>query len=234
MSISPVAMVYAAGLGTRMGPLTANRPKALIEVAGRALLDRALDVVEGAGIAQAVVNLHYHGAMIRHHLAGRTRPQIAFSDETGALLDTGGGLQKALPLIGDLPVLTINSDTYWNGPNPMLALIERWDDRTMDGLMLLMPVAKMADPGRKGDFVLDGGGRVRWPNAGETADCLYTGLQVIHPKLLDNIPGPAFPIHPAWNKMMASGRCFGICYDGHWVDVGRPGAIAEAEAIERQ
>jgi MurNAc alpha-1-phosphate uridylyltransferase len=225
------AMVYAAGLGTRMGPLTANRPKPLIPVAGKALLDHALDQVVRGGIDRAVVNVHYKAGMIRDHLRSRRDPAIAISDETDLLLETGGGLKKALPLLDADPVLTLNSDAFWKGPGPIEALSQAWRPETMQANLLLYPVARMKNPARNGDFVLESDGSIRRPQPQEPAPYLYTGAQIITIGDFAKCPEKVFSTWTVWDLLLERRTAFGTVYQGIWVDVGRPDAIAEAEAL---
>lgn len=232
--ISATAMVYAAGFGTRMGALTNDRPKPLLTVGGETLLDRALDVVVGSGLERAVVNLHYHGDKIRSHLLWRSSPQILFSDESGKILETGGGLKKALSFFDREAVFALNSDAFWQGANAASALQRAWDPAQMDALLMLMPKARMANKGRKGDFLADDRGRLRWPSADELAPLIYTGAQIIKTALFRSWPQEVFSTVEIWNHMITNQRCFGIAYGGDWVDVGRPEAIAEAESLLRK
>lgn len=215
-------MIFAAGLGTRMRPLTDARPKPLIPVAGRALLDRALDLGRDAGAGPVVVNTHYLGRQIAAHLAGR---DVAISDEPGAILDTGGGLRHALPLLGAGPVMTLNPDVVWTGPNPLAALDAAWRD-DMDALLMLVPLARATARQGAGDFALDAAGRVA-----RRGDFVYGGAQIIRPNRLAAIPDAAFSLNRLWDMLIADGRAFGIVHGGGWCDVGYPGAIPLAEAL---
>ena len=219
-------MLFAAGFGTRMGALTADRPKALIPVAGRPLIDHALELAGAIRPARIAVNLHYRGDQIARHLAAR--PDIALSWERGPILDTGGGLRAALPLLGPGPVLTLNTDTVWTGPNPLAALCAGWRDG-MGALLLLAAPGTATGHAGPGDFALDGDGRIR-RGGGHT----YLGAQVIDPRALDGIPGPAFSLNRAWDRLIADGRAFGVVHAGGWCDVGHPAGIALAEAMLAQ
>lgn len=217
-------MLFAAGLGTRMGPLTANRPKPLIEVAGRPLIDHALALVETAGLARTVVNTHYLADQIRAHLAGRR--SVTVSDETDEILETGGGLRRALPLLGPGPVFTLNTDAVWTGPNPLATLAAAWRPDRMDALLLLVPRERaIAHPG-KGDFLTDEAGRIR-PGPG----AVYTGAQIIRTDLLARIEDRVFSMWRLWDRMIAEGRAYGIEHEGGWCDVGHPAAIPLAETL---
>lgn len=216
-------MLFAAGFGTRMGALTLDRPKPLIEVGGRALLDHALDVASEAGIGRIAVNTHYKAEQIQAHLAGR---DIALAHEPDEILDTGGGLRAALPLLGDGPVYTMNTDAVWRGPNPLSLLTGAWDDSRMDALLLCLPPDQAIGHTGQGDFLLDAEGRVsRGPGL------VYSGAQIIRTESLADIPDRAFSLNVVWDRMMAEGRVFGTVYPGTWCDVGHPGGIALAEAM---
>jgi MurNAc alpha-1-phosphate uridylyltransferase len=219
-------MLFAAGFGTRMGQLTADRPKPLIPVAGRALIDHALDLVQGAGIGRVVVNVHYRGDQIVRHLDGR---DVAISDETARILDTGGGLRKALPLLGDGPVFTLNADAVWTGQNPLVQLRAAWDPDRMDALLLLLPVAEATPGSGRSDFLLDAGGRIA--RAGTAAGMVYLGAQIIATGGLAAIPDEVFSLNRLWDAMIARGRAFGLVHRGGWCDVGHPAGIAQAEAM---
>ena len=217
----PPLMIFAAGLGTRMRPLTNDRPKPLVQVAGRALLDRALDLGRDAGAAPIVVNTHYLGAQIERHLAGQ---DVAISPEPGLILDTGGGLRQALPLLGRWPVMTLNPDVVWTGPNVLSALAAGWDDR-MDALLALVPLDRATGRQGAGDFSLEGGRLTR------QGDYVYAGAQIIRPDRLADIPGQGFSRNRLWDLMIADGRAYGMVHAGGWCDVGYPAAIPLAEAL---
>ncbi|MCO6384170.1 nucleotidyltransferase family protein [Oceanicola sp. 502str15] len=220
MSDPQAAMIFAAGFGTRMRPLTDTRPKPLIKVAGKPLLDRALDLTEGT--ERVVVNTHYLGDQIARHLAGRTVQTIHEPE----ILDTGGGLRNALPLLGTGPVITLNSDAVWTGPNPLQTLRNAWKPDRMDALLLLIPVANARGYEGTGDFSQDADGRLtRGPGL------IYSGAQIIKPDGLAQIPEAAFSLNVLWNVMQPEGRLFGVVHPGGWCDVGHPGGIAEAEAM---
>jgi len=215
-------MLFAAGFGTRMGALTAERPKPLVLVAGRALIDHALDLTAAAGISKTVVNLHYRGQMIRDHLAGR---QILFAEEP-EILETGGGLKAALPLLGPDPVLTLNSDAIWQGPNPIEALLAAWDPTRMDALMMLIPPEQALGYARQGDFhMAEGGQLTRGPGA------IYGGVQILKTEGLAEIDQNAFSLNLLWDQMLANGRLFGLTYPGTWCDVGNPDGLKLAEDL---
>jgi MurNAc alpha-1-phosphate uridylyltransferase len=223
-------MVLAAGLGLRMRPLTLTRPKPLIALAGRTLLDRALDALAEAGITDAVVNTHYLGGMIAAHLAGRARPSVTLSPED-ALLETGGGVANALALLGGAPFFVVNADIAWSdGPKPALArLAESWTDG-MDALLLVQPVVSATGYDGAGDFDIAGDGRLR-RRAGAGAPLVFTGVQLLHPRLFRGAPGGAFSLNVLYDRAEAAGRLFGLAHDGGWYHVGTPTALAEAEAL---
>jgi MurNAc alpha-1-phosphate uridylyltransferase len=215
-------MIFAAGRGTRMAPLTDTRPKPLVEVAGRCLLDHALDLTEAAAIPRRVVNIHYLGAQIAAHLA--PRPDILISDESDALLETGGGLRKALPLLGPGPVFTLNSDAVWSDPGALSTLRAAWDPSCMDALLLLVPADRAHGHSGAGDFAMDRDGRLT--RAGQL---IYTGAQIVDPAGLQDIPEAAFSLNVLWTRLADAGRLFGVIYAGHWADVGTPAGIGIAE-----
>lgn len=215
-------MIFAAGLGTRMRPLTETTPKPLIPVADRTLLDRALDLGRAAGTGPIVVNTHYLGHRIAAHLAGR---DVAISDESGTILDTGGGLRQALPLLGQGPVMTLNPDVVWTGPNPLAALDAAWRD-DMDALLMLVPLDRATARQGAGDFSLDDAGRIS-----RRGDFVYAGAQIIRPDRLADIPERVFSLNRLWDLLIAGGRVHGIVHPGGWCDVGYPGAIPLAEGL---
>lgn len=215
-------MLFAAGLGTRMASLTRGRPKPLIPVGGRPLIDHALD--QAAGIPRVVVNLHYRGDQIRAHLAGR--PEIAFSDETDTILETGGGLRAALPLLGPGPVFTLNSDAVWTGPAATATLRSHWRPGRMGALLLLVPPGRALGHAGPGDFIMAPDGRLtRGPGL------VYSGAQILVPDGLGEIDERVFSLNRLWDRMMAEGRLFGCIHPGGWCDVGRPDSIAIAERL---
>jgi MurNAc alpha-1-phosphate uridylyltransferase len=220
-------MLFAAGFGTRMGALTKDRPKPLIAVAGRALLDHALDLVAGAGISRTVVNVHYKGEQIATHLANR--PEISVAWERGEILETGGGLRAALPLLGEGPVFTLNTDAVWTGANPLTTLRGAWDAGRMDALLLLAPPARITGFAGDGDFVMDPQGRIS--RAKGAAGLAYLGAQILVPKDINTIAQTAFSLNLLWDRIIAQGRAFGVLHRGGWCDVGNPAGIAQAEGM---
>jgi MurNAc alpha-1-phosphate uridylyltransferase len=218
----PALMIFAAGLGTRMGALTASRPKPLIPVAGRCLIDHALDVAAAAGIGRIVVNTHYLHEQITAHLAGRG---IALSHEP-EILETGGGLRAALPLLGGQWVLTLNSDAVWTGANPLSELLRAWNPDRADALLLVGRGQDCRGHAGPGDFDLAGDGLM---TRGGTA--IFLGAQVIKTSALEGIVEPVFSLNRVWDRLIAAGRLAGTWHDGGWCDVGRPEGIAEAEDL---
>lgn len=226
------AMVLAAGLGTRMRPLTEHTPKPLIPIAGRTLLDRALDRAAEIGARRAVVNLHHLPAQMRAHLA--ERPDTVLSDETDLLLDTGGGVKRALPLIKREAFLVSNSDNVWTGPRAFAPLIETWRPEAMDALLLLVPIEATEGYTRAGDFTLDAAGRLARRGDAPRAPLVYTGAQILSARAFDGAPEGAFSLNLVWDRLIAEGRAFGCVHEGGWIDVGTPEGIAVAEAALRQ
>ena len=216
-------MIFAAGKGTRMAPLTDVTPKPLIPVAGRTLLDRALDLGRAAGVGQVVVNIHHLGGQIRDHIGA----QALISDESDLLLETGGGLRKALPLLGSGPVITMNPDVIWTGPNPISALLDAWDD-DMHALLMLVPITRTHGRQGPGDFSLDAEKRLI-----RKGDLVYGGVQIIRPDRLEEIPDEVFSLNRLWDMLIAEGRAYGLIHNGAWCDVGRPDCIPLAEGLLR-
>ena len=228
------AMILAAGLGKRMRPLTATRPKPLVEVAGKPLLDHVLDRLRTAGIMRAVVNVHYLAAAVEAHLKDQAQDiEILISDETKQLLETGGGVVNALSLIEDETFLIVNSDNLWiDGPVDAIRLLEqRWDESSMDALLLVVPLAQANCHGGVGDFRMDPIGRLSRRAPGKPGPFVYTGVQIVSRRLLRDAPPGAFSMNLLWNRAIAEGRVFGVVHEGLWFDVGTPQAIARSEAI---
>jgi MurNAc alpha-1-phosphate uridylyltransferase len=219
-------MLFAAGLGTRMGALTADRPKPMIPVAGKPLIDHALALADAASVTTRVANLHYRGDQLAAHLHDRN---VALSWETEQILETGGGLRAALPLLGPGPVLTLNSDAVWTGANPLQELMAAWDAVRMDALLLLLPVAQALGHSGSGDFLLDAENRIS--RAKGAPGLVYSGAQIIRPGLLEKMPEKVFSLNLLWDKMILQGRAFGMVHQGGWCDVGRPDCIPIAEAL---
>ncbi|MCJ7422297.1 nucleotidyltransferase family protein [Sphingomicrobium astaxanthinifaciens] len=228
-------MVMAAGLGKRMRPLTATRPKPMIELAGQPMIDHVLDRLEQAGVEKVVVNVHYLPDAIEAHLAAREGLEIAISDEREALLETGGGLVKALPLIEGDPFLSCNSDNFWvDGPSDTLRLLaSQWDGARMDALLLLVPHARAFHHRGRGDFHLDRHGRLRRRLPNKVAPYVFTGIQLVSKRLLRDPPAGKFSTNILWDRAIAEGRLYGAVHQGLWFDVGTPPAIPATEAILR-
>lgn len=216
-------MLFAAGFGTRMRPLTLDRPKPLIEVSGRPLIDHAIDLGHDAGCAPIVANLHYKAAMLEAHLAPLGVKTVT---EAPDILDTGGGLRHALPALGDGPVMTLNPDAIWIGSNPLQLLKAHWRPERMDALLVCVPTKKAEGHEGSGDFVLDSAGRIA-----RGAAVIYGGAQIIKTELLAGIRRPAFSLNEIWDLMASQDRVFGLTYSGRWCDVGHPGGIATAEKL---
>jgi len=231
---SDTAMVLAAGLGKRMRPLTATRPKPLVRVAGKALLDHALDKVADAGIPRAVVNVHYMPDLIEAHLHGRKYPAITISDEREQLLETGGGLIHAAAELPD-PFFCLNSDNLWlDGPtNAFADLSHAWDPEKMDALLLVVAHKGARNFRGKGDFHMDKQGTLRRRAAGRIAPFVFTGIQLASKRLLRDAPEGPFSTNLLWDRAIEEGRLFGVAFTGLWFEVGTPEAIAPTEAALR-
>jgi MurNAc alpha-1-phosphate uridylyltransferase len=225
------AMVLAAGLGTRLRPLTEKMPKPLVPVAGKPLIDHVLDRLVGAGFSRVVVNVHHLEDQLTAHLAARATPRIVISDEREHLLDSGGGVFKALPQLGAGPFLIHNCDSIWTeGEVSNLArLAACWDETTMDCLLLLAPAATSLGYHGRGDFALEATGRLRRRGGEERAPFAFTGVSIAHPRLLDGAPAGAFSLNRPWDAAIARGRAFGIVLEGQWMHVGDPAALTAAE-----
>lgn len=226
------AMVMAAGVGKRMRPLTATTPKPLIEVADRALIDHGLDKLVAAGVKRAVVNVHYIADLVEYHVRKRRDLDIVVSDERDRLLETGGGLVRALPLLGDKPFYQLNSDSFWiEGIGSNLTLMaEQWDESRMDILLLLASTVRSVGYEGPGDFTMDEEGRLTRRVENRVAPFVYAGAAILHPRVLDGLAEESFSVNRCFNAAAAKGRLFGVRLDGIWLHVGTPGAIAEAEA----
>jgi MurNAc alpha-1-phosphate uridylyltransferase len=224
------AMILAAGFGVRMRPLTNDRPKPLIEVAGKALIDYGLDRLREAGVQKAVVNGHYRAEQILQWSQRQSAPEVLFSDEQAEILDTGGGIAKALPLLGHRPFFVINSDSFWlDGRVPALSRLRAaWDDAAMDCLLLLCHVDRTIGYDGRGDFQLGRDGRLtRQQGPGALA---YIGGYLVHPRLFAGAVVKSFSMNVLWDKAISEGRLHGIAHSGKWFHVGTPAAVALAEA----
>jgi N-acetyl-alpha-D-muramate 1-phosphate uridylyltransferase len=232
--VPETAMVMAAGLGTRMRPLTAMRPKPLVEVAGTTLLDHVLDHLARAGVKRAVVNVHYLADALEAHVQRQNHGlEIVISDERGLLLETGGGLMKAKPLISGDPFLCTNTDNIWvDGPrNAIQMLADAWDDDRMDALLLLVPFARAHHHNGRGDFHLDPMGALSRRKPGRIAPFVWTGIQMLSKRLLIDPPEDKFSTNIFWDRAIAAGRAYGIVHQGLWFDVGTPAAIPKTEMM---
>ena len=226
------AMILAAGLGTRMRPLTDTRPKPLIEVAGAPLIDWALARLQDAGVDRAVINTHYLGDQIESHLAHRRAPDVRLITED-PILETGGGVQNALAHLGERPFYVCNSDGLWlDGPRSALTrLAEIWDDAHMDGVLLLHAPDKAFGYDGAGDFTVAADGLLtRRKDNPDAVAYVFTGVQLLHPRLFDGAPGGAYSLNVLYDRALASGRLYGVVHDGEWFHVGTPEARDETEA----
>ena len=233
MSGPTTAMVLAAGLGTRMRPLTDDRPKAMVEVGGKLLVDHMLDRLADAGVTRAVVNLHAFADRLEAHLSARTGPPaLVFSDERAQPLETGGGLKQARPLLGDGPVWVANIDTIWTerGVSAMAAVADLWATAPMDVCLLLASTATSLGFHDSGDVFLDDDGRVRFKRPGERAPFVYVGVHIADPAIVADGPDAPFSLLPIWRALAERGRVFGAAPPGQWMHVGDPAALAAAEA----
>jgi N-acetyl-alpha-D-muramate 1-phosphate uridylyltransferase len=228
-------MILAAGLGTRMRPLTDSMPKPLVKVAGKPLIDHVLDRLAGAGVERAVVNVHHFAEQMQQHLAHRTLPQIVISDERGLLLGTGGGVRKALPELGEAPFFHINSDTIWiDGVKSNLArLADAFDPAAMDALLLLAPTAGSIGYAGRGDFAIAADGRLRKRAEQEVAPFVYAGAAILSPALFKGAPAEELALTTLFDRAAQAGRLHGLRMDGLWMHVGTPEAIPLAEAAIR-
>lgn len=226
------AMIMAAGKGTRMMPLTADRPKPLIEVAGVALLDHVLEHLRDAAVGRVVINAHYRAEQVEQHMTENAADfDVTISDERDLLLDTGGGLVRALPLIVDDPFLCVNADNWWTNEreNAFLRLMRAWDGDSMDVLMLLVPFALANNTQGQGDFDMDADGRLSRRQPGGQGAFVWTGIQMLSKRLIVEPPSDAFSTNIFWDRAISAGRCFGVVHKGLWFDVGYPAAIDATE-----
>ena len=233
------AIVLAAGLGKRMRPLTADRPKPLVEVAGRTLIDRVLDRLESAGVRDVVVNVHYRADQLETALAARTVPKITISDERDQLRDTGGGVAHALhnvPELKNAPFLVHNSDSIWTeGVRSNIArLIEHWDETRMDCLLLLALSTQSTGYDGSGDFEMHADGLLARRPEQSVAPFVFAGVSIAHPRLFDDAPDGAFSLNVLWDQAIDRGRLFGVRLEGQWMHVGSPAGLAQAEIVLKQ
>ncbi len=225
------AMILAAGLGQRMRPLTLTRPKPLIEVAGRPIIAHAVERLAAAGIAQAVVNVHYLPEAIEQWAAGIDAPRLVISDERERLLDTGGGVKKALPLLGRDPFFVLNGDSFWvEGAQPALERMRAvWDGRRMDCLLLLAAMTSAVGYSGKGDFLMAPDGQLERRPEAKVAPFVFAGCYLVHPRLFADSPEGPFSMNLLWNRAQERGRLHGLRHDGTWIHVGTPDAVQQAE-----
>lgn len=228
--MSPDAiMIFAAGFGTRMGLLTKNCPKPLLHVDGKPLISYSLQLARNAGLRHIVVNSHYQAEQLEAYLSDHQ--DVTVLRETPDILETGGGLRNALPQLDSNPVFTLNSDMVWTGENPLTALAKGWDAAQMDALLMLFPTKNVEQNTSVGDFYLDETGRINWRGDRDTAPFMYTGAQIIKTDMLDSFAQKSFSLTAVWDRMIQSGRVFGLIHTGGWVDIGQPERISVAEAI---
>ena len=234
MTIVPdTAMVMAAGKGTRMMPLTADRPKPLVKVAGTTLLDHVLDQLRSAGVGKIVVNVHYLPDQIEAHLAAHAADfAVTVSDERELLRDTGGGLIQALPKIGADPFYCVNADNWWvdEGGNALIDMAKAWDAERMDVLMLVVPFERAGNTQGLGDFDMDPDGRLSRGGPRRQRPYVWTGIQMMSKAVVCDPPQDVFSTNIFWDRAIAKGRCYGLVHDGQWYDVGYPAAIGMTEA----
>ena len=228
---STAAMVLAAGFGQRLRPLTLTRPKPLVEVAGKALIEYGFDCLRAAGVKHAVVNVHYLPGQIEAWAGRQTSPAVTISDERAELLDTGGGVAKALPLLGPEPFFVINSDSFWiEGPEPALDRLRlAWDAAQMDCLLLLSPLKRTVGYDGAGDFMMMDDGRLRRRGQMAGMALVYSGAYLVHPRLFADAPPGKFSMNLLWDHAIARGRLFGLAHTGLWLHVGTPDTMAHAE-----
>ncbi|RZV51364.1 MAG: nucleotidyltransferase family protein [Sphingomonadaceae bacterium] len=229
--VPSTAMVMAAGLGKRMRPLTATRPKPLIELAGKPMIDHVFDHLKDAGVKKAVVNVHYLADAIEGHLQTIDGIEIAVSDERDELLETGGGIVHAMEHIDSDPFISCNSDNFWvDGPtNSLKILASHWDDEKMDALLLLVPHARSFNHKGRGDFHMDRQGRITRRGPTKIAPYVFTGIQMLSKRLFTDVPDGRFSTNILWDRAIEAGRCYGVSHPGLWFDVGYPHAIQETE-----
>ena len=231
------AMVMAAGLGLRMRPLTETRPKALIDVGGKTLLDWALDALAQAEVPDAVVNHHYLGGQVIEHLARRScAPRITLSDETDLLLETGGGVVKALPLLGEAPFYVINADVVWTDgrEDTLKRMAKAWDPARMDALLLVALNTRAIGFDGPGDFFIEEDGRLRRRVPAPESPWIYAGVQIVSPRLFRDAPAGPFSTNIVWDRAREEGRLFGLEHDGWWLHIGDPAGRDKAEAFLRE
>lgn len=224
------AMILAAGLGQRMRPLTDSKPKPMIEISGKPMIDHQLDRLAAAGIGDCVVNVHYLAPVMERHLSARKAPRIHFSHEE-TLLETGGGVVKALKLLGAEPFFALNGDQLWlDGPTPMLERLARhWDGKIMDALLLQHPIVAAHGYGGYGDYFMDPAGALKRRREEAVAPFVFAGVQILHPRLFKDCPAGPFSLRLLYDRAEASGRLHGMRHDGEWFHIGTPETLPLAE-----
>lgn len=229
------AMIMGAGQGTRMAPLTDDKPKPMVRFMGKPLIDHALARLIAAGIEDVVVNVHAHADQLEEHLKRLSAPKIVISDERDELLDTGGGVRKARPLLGDDPIITFNSDSVWiEGRRPTLTrMMETWDPTTMDALLMIASATNTIGEVRRGDFTMEADGRLVRREEQTVAPFMYAGVQIVNPTLFDDGPEGPFSTNLIWDKAIERGRLFGLRMEATWMHVGTPDDLADAERFLR-
>ncbi len=232
-TLSDTAMVLAAGKGTRMRDLASERPKPLIKVKDTPLIDGVLDRVSAAGVRKVVVNVHHFAGMLRDHLVSRQEPEIAISDESDQLLDTGGGVARALEHFGGRPFFVLNADVLWldGRANTLSRLAQRWSDEEMDALLLMCFTVNAIGYEGLGDFMMADDGRLSRREEQCVAPFAYSGIQVLHPRLFDAAPDGVFSLNRLWDKAESKGRLFGLIHEGAWMHVGTPEGVSAAEDV---
>ena len=228
------AMILAAGLGTRLRPVTDRMPKPLVPVAGRPMIDYGLDLMAEAGVTTLAINIHYFADQMQAHLAGEGRFDIRISDERDLLLNSGGGLVKGLKLLDGGPALVMNADLFWvreKGPGALRTLGETFDPASMDMLLLCVPLERTTGHNGKRDFSLAADGRLTRYREGDPAPVVYAGALAVHPALFADAPEGAFNLNIYFDRAIAAGRLYGMVLDADWITVGTPEAIGEAEAV---
>jgi len=225
------AMIFAAGFGTRMRYLTQNMPKPLVPVLGKPMIDHAIALTDQAGCKQTIVNTHYHAEQLEKHLS--QFPNVVTINEAPNILETGGGLKNALPIIGTAPVVTMNCDMIWIGDNPITQLMQNWDKFDADALLMLLPINQAHGYLGQGDFSMNNTGHLTKRNERSHVPYVYGGVQIIRTEGLKEFTSPAFSISKLWDQMITQNRLKGIVYDGEWVDVGHPEGIEAAQTLVR-
>lgn len=231
-------MILAAGLGTRMRPLTDCMPKPMVPVGGKPMIDYALDSLHAAGVRRVVVNVHHMADRVIEHLSHRSTPETTISDETDGLLDSGGGIVKALPLLGNAPFLILNADTFWleregAGPTNLQKIAATWDPGTMDILIMTTGFEQIVGYDGRGDFLADETGRLRRFDKSANPALVYPGVAILHPAIFDDAPNGPFSLNACFDRAIERGRLHGVPAHGRWLTVGTPRAIGEAELAMR-